>query len=77
MIRPSGDIENLQALKEFSVAYLRHEQDLDLEAFNVDFNVFSLESSLYKNGQVDQIVKMLIENGHTYEKGWGFMAKNN
>ena len=68
MIRPSGDIENLQALKEFSVAYLRHEQDLDLEAFNVDFNVFSLESSLYKNGQVDQIVKMLIENGHTYEK---------
>ena len=68
MIRPSGDIENLQALKEFSVAYLRHEQDLDLEAFNVDFNVFSLESSLYKNGQVDRIVKMLIENGHTYEK---------
>ena len=68
IIRPSGDIENLQALKEFSVAYLRHEQDLDLEAFNVDFNVFSLESSLYKNGQVDQIVKMLIENGHTYEK---------
>lgn len=68
MIRPSGDAENLQALKEFSVAYLRHEQDLDLEAFNVDFNVFSLESSLYKNGQVDQIVKMLIENGHTYEK---------
>lgn len=68
MIRPSGNAENLQALKEFSVAYLRHEQDLDLEAFNVDFNVFSLESSLYKNGQVDQIVKMLIENGHTYEK---------
>ena len=68
IIRPSGNAENLQALKEFSVAYLRHEQDLDLEAFNVDFNVFSLESSLYKNGQVDQIVKMLIENGHTYEK---------
>ena len=46
MIRPSGDAENFQALKEFSVAYLRHEQDLDLEAFNVNFDIFSLESSL-------------------------------
>ena len=68
MIRPSGDAENFQALKEFSVAYLRHEQDLDLEAFNVNFDIFSLESSLYKNGQVEHIVNMLIKNGHTYEK---------
>jgi len=68
MIRPSGDTENFQALKEFSVAYLRHEQDLDLEAFNVNFDIFSLESSLYKNGQVEHIVNMLIKNGHTYEK---------
>ena len=68
MIRPSGDSENFQALKEFSVAYLRHEQDLDLEAFNVNFDIFSLESSLYKNGQVEHIVNMLIKNGHTYEK---------
>ena len=67
-IRPSGDAENFQALKEFSVAYLRHEQDLDLEAFNVNFDIFSLESSLYKNGQVEHIVNMLIKNGHTYEK---------
>ena len=68
MIRPSGDAENFQDLKEFSVAYLRHEQDLDLEAFNVNFDIFSLESSLYKNGQVEHIVNMLIKNGHTYEK---------
>lgn len=68
MVRPSGDVENFQALKVFSVAYLRHEQDLDLEAFNVNFDIFSLESSLYKNGQVEHIVNMLIKNGHTYEK---------
>ena len=68
IIRPPGDAENFQALKEFSVAYLRHEQDLDLEAFNVNFDIFSLESSLYKNGQVEHIVNMLIKNGHTYEK---------
>jgi len=68
MIRPSGDAENFQDLKEFSVAYLRHEQDLDLEAFNVNFDIFSLESLLYKNGQVEHIVNMLIKNGHTYEK---------
>jgi len=67
-ICPSGDTDSFQALKEFSIAYLRHEQDLDLEAFNVDFDIFSLESSLYKNGKVDQIVEILIENGHTFEK---------
>ena len=67
-ICPSGDADSFQALKEFSIAYLRHEQDLDLEAFNVDFDIFSLESSLYKNGKVDQIVEILIENGHTFEK---------
>jgi arginyl-tRNA synthetase len=74
-IRPSGDTDSTQALKEFSVAYLRHEQDLDLEAFNVAFDIFSLESSLYKNGKVDQIVKILIKNGQTYEKDGALWLK--
>ncbi len=67
-IVPSGDVENLDDIKNFSVAYLRHEQDLDLAAFHVHFDIFSLESSYYQNGKVEEIINLLIKNGHTYEK---------
>ena len=62
-----GDPGNLDAIREFAVASLRREQDLDLKAFGVNFDVFSLESNLYDTGQVDDVVQSLIENGHTYE----------
>ena len=45
----TGDAEDMNAIRHFAVAYLRHEQDLDLKAFGVDFNVYFLESSLYEN----------------------------
>ena len=67
-IIPSGDVENLDDIKNFSVAYLRHEQDLDLAAFHVHFDIFSLESSYYQNGKVEEIINLLIKNGYTYEK---------
>lgn len=66
--RSAKDVKNLQAIKEFAVAYLRHEQDLDLKAFNVEFDVFFLESSLYENGDIEKIVDALVKGGHTYEK---------
>ncbi|MEH6576019.1 MAG: arginine--tRNA ligase [Amphritea sp.] len=62
------DADNLEAIRHFAVAYLRHEQDLDLKAFAVDFDVYFLESSLYTEGKVDAAVKMLIDNNFTYEK---------
>ena len=68
-IIPSGDVENLDDIQNFSVAYLRHEQDLDLAAFHVHFDIFSLESSYYQNGKVEEIINLLIKNGYTYEKG--------
>ena len=63
----SGDINNIDSIRTFSVAYLRREQDLDLQAFQIKFDVFSLESSFYKNGKVEVAVKALVKNGHTYE----------
>jgi arginyl-tRNA synthetase len=51
------------------VAYLRHEQDLDLRAFKIKFDIFSLESALYTTGKVDQTVSQLIASGKTYEEG--------
>ncbi|WP_299179940.1 arginine--tRNA ligase [uncultured Neptuniibacter sp.] len=62
------DAEDLEAIRHFAVAYLRHEQDLDLKAFAVDFDVYFLESSLYSEGKVESAVQTLIENGFTYEQ---------
>jgi arginyl-tRNA synthetase len=64
----SGDINDLDGMRQFAVAYLRHEQDLDLKAFAVQFDNYYLESSLYTSGRVDATVKRLQEAGKTYEK---------
>lgn len=67
-VHSSGDINDEQAIRSFAVAYLRHEQDLDLHAFKVKFDIFSLESALYTEGKVDETVNKLIKSGHTYEQ---------
>ena len=63
-----GNPQNLDAIRSFAVAWLRREQDLDLAAFDVQFDVYTLESSLYTDGRVDDIVRQLTANGHTYEQ---------
>ncbi len=65
----SGDIEDFDGIRQFAVAYLRHEQDLDLRAFGVRFDNYYLESSLYSSGRVDAIVQRLIASGKTFEDG--------
>lgn len=60
--------DDLDAIRNFAVAYLRREQDLDLKAFAVNFDVYFLESSLYDSGEVTATVDKLIANGHTYEQ---------
>jgi arginyl-tRNA synthetase len=65
----SGDANDLDGIRQFAVAYLRHEQDLDLQAFGVRFDHYFLESSLYSSGRVDDTVKRLIDSGKTYEEG--------
>ncbi|CAN1538870.1 ArgS Arginyl-tRNA synthetase [Methylophilaceae bacterium] len=67
-VSASGDINDETAVRHFAVAYLRHEQDLDLTAFQIKFDVFSLESALYAEGKVEQTVQALINSGHTYEQ---------
>jgi len=64
----SGDSQDLDGIREFAVAYLRHEQDLDLRAFGVRFDHYYLESSLYATGRVTQTVQRLVDAGKTYEK---------
>ncbi|MEO8151640.1 MAG: arginine--tRNA ligase [Rhizobacter sp.] len=65
----SGDTNDLDGIRQFAVAYLRHEQDLDLQAFSVRFDHYFLESSLYTSGRVEQTVAKLMASGKTYEEG--------
>ena len=64
----NGDIEDIEAIRQFAVAYLRHEQDLDLRAFDVRFDNYYLESSLYASGRVEDAVKKMVAGGKTYEQ---------
>lgn len=64
----SGDPQDLDGIRLFAVAYLRHEQDLDLQAFQVRFDNYYLESSLYTSGKVDAAVEKLRQAGKTYEQ---------
>ena len=74
-IKASGKIKDTKSMQEFSVAYLRNEQDQDLIAFRTKFDVYSLESSFYENGKVKKVVNTLIEEGHTYEKDGALWLK--
>ena len=67
-VKGAGDIEDLDAIRRFAVAYLRHEQDMDLQAFGVAFDQYYLESSLYTEGRVEQTVNALVAAGKTFEE---------
>ena len=68
-VAAARDIGDIEAIRRFAVAYLRNEQNQDLAAFGVDFDVYFLESSLYTDGKVEQTVRELVARGHAYEEG--------
>jgi arginyl-tRNA synthetase len=68
-VTASGDVNDYEGIRKFAVAYLRHEQDLDLQAFGLKFDVFFLESSLYTEHRVEQTVARLQAAGKTFEEG--------
>jgi arginyl-tRNA synthetase len=72
----SGDVNDLDGMRQFAVAYLRHEQDLDLRAFQVKFDHYYLESSLYTSGKVDAAVAKLVAAGKTYDKDGALWLKS-
>ena len=75
-VTANGDIEDLDAIREFAVAYLRREQDLDLQAFRVRFDQYYLESSLYTSGRVERAVAQLVAAGKTYEQDGALWLKS-
>jgi arginyl-tRNA synthetase len=67
-VTANGDPSDIETIRKFAVAYLRHEQDVDLQKFGVKFDNYYLESSLYASGKVEATVQALIASGKTYEK---------
>ncbi len=74
-VKASGKVDDLESIRKFSVAYLRREQDIDLQKFGVHFDVYYLESSLYKEGKVAQTVDSLVASGKTYENDGALWLK--
>jgi arginyl-tRNA synthetase len=74
-IQSNGNISDNESIKSFAINYLRREQDEDLKAFKTSFDVYSLESSFYTKGKVRGIVKILKDEGHTYEKDGALWLK--
>ena len=74
-VTANGVVNDAEAVRTFAVAYLRHEQDLDLKAFHIKFDVFSLESALYGSGKVENTVQALIASGKTYEESAALWLK--
>jgi arginyl-tRNA synthetase len=67
-VTANGDVNDIESIRRFAVAYLRHEQDLDLQAFGVRFDHYYLESSLYTDGKVEAAVAAIKAAGKTYEQ---------
>ena len=67
-VTANGNRDDEENIRSFAVAYLRREQDIDLEKFDVKFDIYYLESSLYADGRVESAVKGLIASGKTYEQ---------
>jgi arginyl-tRNA synthetase len=70
-----GAGDDLDAIRSFAVAAMRHEQDADLAAFGVRFDQYFLESSLYSDGLVDKTVRALVAAGRTYEQDGALWLK--
>ena len=63
-----GAADDLEGIRAFAVAALRKEQDADLQAFGVKFDVYYLESSLYGDGKVAAVIETWQKNGKCFEK---------
>ena len=74
-VTAAADPANLEEIRLFAVAYLRREQDQDLQAFDVAFDHYFLESSLYADGLVDSAVERLVASGHTFEQDGALWLK--
>lgn len=68
IVKSNGNPDDVENIKKFSVAFLRKEQNIDLDAFQTTFDVFTLESTFYQNEDVEKVLDLLEKNGFSYKK---------
>ena len=68
--------ERRQALIDYALPANVEGLEHDLHTYRIDYDVWFRESSLYADGSVDEIVKILTDKGLTYEKEGALWYKN-
>jgi len=62
------DAERFEFFREYGLKYEMEKLKRDLEDFRVGFDVWYSETSLYKNGKIDEALDALRESGYVYEE---------
>ncbi|WP_419954968.1 arginine--tRNA ligase [Neobacillus niacini] len=60
--------ERFEFFREYGLKYEMAKLQKDLEDFRVKFDVWYSETSLYKNGKIDEALNVLRESGYIYEE---------
>ena len=68
--------ERRKALVDYALPANVEGLQRDLGKYRIDYDVWFRESSLYKDGSIDKIVKILTDKGLTYEKDGALWYKN-
>lgn len=68
--------ERMKALVDYALPANVEGLQRDLGKYRIDYDVWFRESSLYKDGSIDKIVKILTDKGLTYEKDGALWYKN-
>ena len=68
--------ERRQALIDYALPANVEGLERDLHTYRIDYDVWFRESSLYNDGSIDEIVKILTDKGLTYEKDGALWYKN-
>jgi arginyl-tRNA synthetase len=63
----SPEAEGVRRCRDLILRMQREEQDRDLEAFGVKFDVVSSEQASYDSGRVDRAIELLGQRGLTYQ----------
>ena len=68
--------ERIRAFIEFGIPYNISLMQKHLERYRINYDCWFLESSLHKNGYLEETIKLLSDAGYTYELEGALWLKN-
>jgi arginyl-tRNA synthetase len=70
------EAERRQALVDYALPKNLEAMQLNLSKYRIDYNTWFRESTLYKNGELDETLALMKSRGLTYEKDCALWYKN-